>query len=457
MKSRKGTRDASLKYTFRTALFPCLTRQKLLKIIIVSSNMDCNSNIDGIVMQHKQRTLAKTIHQVSTTFPVLLLTGPRQVGKTTLLEDCATQGRHYVTLDDLEQRALAQTDPALFLQIHTPPVIIDEVQYAPQLFSAIKIAVDTHKRPGLFWLTGSQKFHLMEGIVETLAGRIAVLDLLGMAQIEIRDKAGTSRPFLPTVEWIEHARSQAKGMEIMDVYRSIWRGSFPKVVLDHNTDRDIFYNSYIQTYIQRDVRDLTRVGDEMAFVRFLRAAAARTGQLINYADMARDVDVDMKTVKSWLSILQTSGLIYMLQPYYSNVTSRLIKAPKLYFLDTGLCSYLTQWSTPESLESGAMSGSILETYMLSEILKSYWHNGKTPHFYFYRDRDQKEVDLLIEQDGCLYPVEFKKTASPSINAANNFFSLEKLKRKVGYGAVICLKQQDIPLSETVAAIPVGYL
>lgn len=408
-------------------------------------------------MAHKQRTLATTIHQVSAAFPVLLLTGPRQVGKTTLLEDCTDQERHYVTLDDLEQRAIAQTDPALFLQRHNPPVIIDEVQYAPQLFNAIKIAVDKDKRPGLFWLTGSQKFHLMKGIVETLAGRVAILDLLGLAQVEMRDKAASSQPFLPTAEWIEHASSQAREVEVMDVYHAIWRGSFPKVALNKDISRDIFYNSYIQTYIQRDVRDLTHVGDEMSFFRFLRTAAARTGQLINYADMARDVDVDVKTIKSWLSILETSGLVYLLQPYHNNVTSRLIKTPKLYFLDTGLCAYLTQWSTPESLESGAMSGAILETYMLVEILKSYWHNGKTPHFYFYRDRDQKEIDLLIEQDGCLYPVEFKKSASPSMNAARNFLSLEKLGYMIGPGAVVCLKVKDAPLSRTVTAIPVGYL
>lgn len=408
-------------------------------------------------MTHKQRTLAKTIQQVSETFPVLLLTGPRQVGKTTLLEDCATPDRRYVSLDDLEQRTLAQTDPTLFLQMHRPPVIIDEVQYAPQLFSAIKIIVDKQKQPGLFWLTGSQKFELMKGIVETLAGRIAILDLQGLAQVEIRDKAETSQPFLPTIEWIEHVRPYAKQLEIMDVYQAIWRGSFPNIALNDAMSRDIFYSSYIQTYIQRDVRDLAHVGNETTFLRFLRAAAARTGQLINYADMARDVDIDVKTIKSWLSILETSGLIYMLQPYHTNVTSRLIKTPKLYFLDTGLCSYLTQWSTPESLEAGAMSGAILETYMLSEILKSYWHNGKTPHFYFYRDRDQKEVDLLIEADGSLYPVEFKKSASPSLNATKNFLSLEKLGHKIGFGAVVCLKQQDALLSRTVAAIPVGYL
>lgn len=408
-------------------------------------------------MIHKKRTLAATINQVSSTFPVLLLTGPRQVGKTTLLEDCTTPERRYVTLDDLEQRALAQADPTLFLQMHSPPVIIDEVQYAPQLFGAIKIVVDKDKRPGLFWLTGSQKFHLMQGVVETLAGRVAILDLLGLAQIEIRDQAKTSRPFLPTIEWITHARPQAKTMGIMDLYGTIWRGSFPKVVLNPDTPRDIFYSSYIQTYIQRDVRALTRVGDEMAFSRLLRAAAARTGQLINYAEMARDVDVDMKTIKSWLSILETSGLIYILQPYHNNVTSRLIKTPKLYFLDTGLCAYLTQWSTPEALEAGAMSGAILETYMLAEIIKSYWHNGKTAHFYFYRDRDQKEIDLLIEQDGQLYPIEFKKSASPSLNAAKNFPALEKLGYPIGPGAVVCLKETDVPLSRNVTAIPIGYL
>jgi hypothetical protein len=407
-------------------------------------------------MKFTKRTLASTIEQVSATFPVLLLTGPRQVGKTTLLEEYARKKYRYVTLDDLEQRALAQTDPALFLQIHTPPVIIDEVQYAPQLFSAIKIVVDQDKRPGLFWLTGSQKFHLMQGVVETLAGRVAILNLLGLSQAELHDKAATSHPFLPTTEWIDQARPHSTALKIMDLYHTIWRGSFPKVALDHNVSRDIFYSSYVQTYIQRDVRALTHVGDEMSFVRFLRAAAARTGQLLNYADMARDVGVDLKTIKSWLSILETSGLVYLLQPYHTNVTNRLIKTPKLYFLDMGLCAYLTQWSTPEALEAGAMSGAILETYMLSEIIKSYWHNGKNTYFYFYRDRDQKEIDLLIEQNGQLYPVEFKKSASPSLNSIN-FSSLEKLDCSIGPGAVICLKINDVPLSRKVTAIPVGYL
>ena len=409
-------------------------------------------------MTIKKRTLAATINHVSSVFPVLLVTGPRQVGKTTLLDACATESRSYVSLDDLDQRALAQTDPALFLQTHTPPIMIDEVQYAPILFSLIKQIGDKDKRPGLFWLTGSQKFHLMAGVSETLAGRVAILDLLGLSQAEINDRADAVRPFLPTIEWIEHARQQVRTpMDLMAIYTAIWRGSFPKVVTSDDAIRDIFYNSYIQTYIQRDVRSLARVGDEMAFMRFLRVAAARTSQLINYANMARDVDVDVKTVKSWLSILEASGLVYLLQPYHNNVTNRMIKTPKLYFLDTGLCAYLTQWTTPQALEAGAMSGPILETYIMTEILKSYWHNGKTPSFYFYRDRDQREIDLLIEQDGLLYPVEFKKSATPSLNATKHFFALEKLGQPIGAGAVLCLKDTDVPLSRTVMAIPVGYL
>jgi len=415
--------------------------------------MDRNIILVGTMIT--PRTLQSTVRAISKSFPVLLLTGPRQVGKTTLLESLAEPERNYVTLDDMEQRYLAQSDPKLFLQRHQPPLIIDEVQYAPELFSVIKMMVDKNKQPGQFWLTGSQKFHLMQGITESLAGRVAVLDMLGMSQAEIQQRE--QQPFLPTQAWIEQARESAQNMSLMEVFERIWRGSFPRVALDDDMPREAFYSSYLQTYLQRDVRDLTQVGDERSFYLFIRAAAARTGQLLNYADLARDVDIDQKLVKSWLSILEASGIIYLLHPWHSNVTKRLIKTPKLYFLDTGLCSYLTQWSSPEALEAGAMSGAILETYMVSEIIKSYWHNGLNPPLYFYRDKDKRQIDLMIEQDNQLFPIEFKKSASPSRSASKHFKVLESLKANVGHGAVICLAETDLPLSADVTSIPVSYL
>lgn len=404
------------------------------------------------------RTLSQTIQNAANNFPVILVTGPRQVGKTTLLENSTKESLPYVTLDDLDERAIAKSDPALFLQKHQPPVIIDEVQYAPELFSAIKIIVDKYKKPGLFWLTGSQKFHLMQGITESLAGRVAIIDMLGLSQAESENRANSSYPFLPTKDWLARIKqANPPTKHLMDVYRNIWLGGYPRLHAQPHMSRDLFYKSYIQTYIQRDVRDLTKVGDESTFLRFLKASAARTGQLINYSEIARDVGIDFKTAQAWLSILEASGIIYLLQPYFSNVTKRIIKSPKLYFLDTGLCSYLTQWPTADALEAGAMSGQILETYILSEILKSYWHNGQSGYFYFYRDTDQKEIDLIIENGDTLYPIEFKKTATPSVKATKSFKKLSDLGKQLGHGAVICLKETDTPLSNDVTAIPVGYL
>ena len=410
------------------------------------------------------RTLSKTIHAISDSFPVLLVTGPRQVGKTTLLEICAkeglpTQQRAYVTLDDMDARALARRDPALFLQTWQPPLVIDEIQYAPELFSAIKIMVDRDKRNGLFWLTGSQKFELMRGMTESLAGRVAIVDLLGLSQAERDGRAAVSQPFLPTAPWIPAARAASAHAPkpLMAVFQQIWLGSFPRLIEQGAKTRDLFYRSYIQTYIQRDVQDVLKVSDQLAFNRFLAAVAARTGQLLNYANLARDVDIDNKTAKAWLSVLETSGLVFLLQPYHTNLTKRMVKTPKLYFLDTGLAAYLTKWPDAASLEVGSMSGAMLETWVVSEIIKSYWHNGLEATLYFYRDTDQQEVDLLIASGDTLYPVEIKKTASPSQNARRQFAVLDKLGKTIGPGAVLCLVERDIPLSPSVTAVPVGYL
>lgn len=406
-----------------------------------------------------ERTLSNKIKEIARFFPVVLLTGPRQVGKTTLLEEISQGQYNYVSLDDISQRELAKKDPALFIQNHRTPLIVDEIQYAPELFTYIKIYVDTHKNQnGLFFLTGSQKFQLMKGIQESLAGRVAVLDLLGFSYKEIINLPDTA-PFLPTEEWIENCRvsineKHIKPLSVQDIYKIIWNGSFPRLVCQNNNAREIFYKSYIQTYIERDIKDSHNISDSITFYNFIRATAARTGQLLNYAELARDVAVDPKTVKAWLSVLERSGLIQLVYPYYNNITQRMIKTPKVYFLDTGLCVYLTGWDSPKTLEAGAMSGAILETYVFAEILKSYWHNCKEAPIYFYRDRDQKEIDFIIEQNSTLYPIEVKKTLMPNESSVKNFNVLEKLNKPIGHGAVLCLKPEILSINRQVTSIPI---
>ena len=258
-------------------------------------------------------------------------------------------------------------------------------------------------------------------------------------------------------EEISRRCDKEKPLTLKDLYRSIWRGSYPAIALNETVERDLFYSSYLQTYLQRDIRDLMNVGNDITFLRFLRAASARTGCLLNLTELARDSDVAVNTAKNWLSILQASGVVYLLEPYHTNITSRLVKTPKLYFLDTGLCGYLTEWSSPETLEAGAMSGAILETWIMAELLKTWWHNGRRAPFYYYRDKDKKEIDLLIVQDGILYPLEFKKTASPTREDVRHFQVLNKLKLPVGPGGVICLAEQSLPLTDSTCSIPVGVL
>jgi len=403
------------------------------------------------------RTLSQTVLRISESFPVLMVTGPRQVGKTTLLEMCADKSRAYVTLDDLEMRRLAMDDPALFLQTWPAPVIIDEIQYAPQLFSAIKMVVDRDKRNGLYWLTGSQKFHLMQGLTESLAGRVAVLDLLGLSQAELSGRASQAPVFLPNAAWLSQARETAPPLPLKALFERIWLGSYPRLVVQGPQVRDVFYRSYIQTYVQRDVQDLLKISDPLSFHRFLGVVAARTGQLLNYASLARDVDIDNKTAKTWLSVLQASGIVYLLQPYHRNLSKRMIKSPKLYFLDTGLAAYLTKWGTPEALEAGNMSGAMLETWAVSEILKSYWHKGKEAPIYFYRDTEQQEIDLLIEADQQIYPVEIKKTAAPTTQAKRQFAAAAQLGLEAAPGTVLCLVPRDTPLGRDATAVPMAYL
>lgn len=403
------------------------------------------------------RTLERYVKKAARQAPVLLVTGARQVGKTTLLRRASARGRTYVTLDDPLVLRLAREDPALFVQRFPPPVLIDEIQYAPALLPHIKMAVDKARKPGLFWLTGSQQFHLMKGVSESLAGRVGVVQLLGLSRRELLRRPGESQPFLPRPARIQKLHASGGRLGLKALYELIWRGSFPAIALNRKADRDLFYGSYVQTYLQRDIRDLARVGDEMAFLRFLRAAAARTGQLLNLSDLARDADVAPNTAKHWLSILQASGIVYLLEPYHANLTKRLVKAAKLYFLDTGLCAYLTGWSSPETLEAGALSGAMLETWVVGELLKGYWHNGLAAPFYYYRDKDGREIDLLVVRDGVLHPLEIKKSAAPSREDARHFEALGRLKRPVGAGGVICLAQEVLPLSAAANTVPVAVL
>lgn len=408
-------------------------------------------------MAYIERTVESFLGKAASQFPVILVTGARQVGKTTLLQHMREDVRSYVTLDDPLVLGLAKEDPALFMQRFPPPVLIDEIQYAPELLPYIKIEVDRARSPGLFWLTGSQQFHLMQGVSESLAGRVGIIQLLGFSRREFIGKGPGDTPFMPIPEEIFQRMRTGGALPLKELFNLIWRGSFPAVASSEDVDRDLFYSSYVQTYLQRDLRDLARVGDELAFLRFFRAAAARSSQLLNMAELARDADIAPNTAKSWLSILQASGIIYLLEPYHTNVTKRLVKAPKLYFLDTGLCSWLTEWSSPETLEAGAMSGPILETWIMSEILKSWFHNGRRASFYFYRDKDQKEVDLLIIKDGTLYPMEFKKSASPNKEDVRHFRILEKLKMPVGPGGLLCLAPQSLPLTASIQSIPVSAI
>lgn len=409
------------------------------------------------MINYAPRALESYVHQADSLFPVLLVTGARQVGKTTLLKHLSTPERTYVTLDDALLCNLAKEDPNMFLQRFQPPVLIDEIQYAPELLPQIKIRADSDKKPGQFWLTGSQQFHLMKGISESLAGRVGVINLMGFSYTEKLGESHESKPFLPNEEFIGKRLENRPPLGLMALYTDIWRGAFPSMALNEAMDRELFFRSYLQTYLQRDIKDLANVGDERAFLRFTRAAAARTAQLLNLSDLARDADVAVNTAKHWLSILEASGVVYLLEPFHSNLTKRLVKSPKLYFLDTGLCAYLTQWSSPQTLEAGAMSGAIFETWVLAEIVKSYCHNGQRPPLYFYRDKDKKEIDLLIFRDGTLFPIEIKKTTSPNKDALKHFQALKKLKIPIGPGAVICLLETALPLTKVTNSIPVGFL
>lgn len=390
-------------------------------------------------MGYINRHIEQRITLLSKTWSAILLTGPRQSGKTTMLKNLAEKeniGRKYISLDDLTVRETAKNDPKLFLELYTPPIIIDEIQYAPELFTYIKIYIDAHHNPGDFWLTGSQIFRLMQGVQESLAGRVALLHMSPLSQREITDSP--SRPFTTDFSALLSDSREIKPVSAVKMYERIWNGCMPGMLGGDYTDRNIFYSSYLSTYIERDVRELSGAIDALKFSKFITAAAARASQLVNYKAMADDADIDQVTAKSWLNILETLGIVFLLHPYSNNVLKRTIKTPKLYFYDTGLICYLTKWSSSEVAMNGAMSGAILENFTVSEIMKSYQSAGLEPYINYYRDRDSKEIDVIIEGDGKLCPLEIKKTASPDRRITNTFKIIDKSPLSLGTSAVLCL-------------------
>ena len=409
-------------------------------------------------MAYISRHMESRILELSKSYSAILVTGPRQAGKTTMLRSLAGKeniGRKYVTLDDLTERDLARNDPSLFLQLHRPPVLIDEVQYAPELFTYIKIHIDEHHAPGDFWLTGSQIFRLMRGVRESLAGRVALLHMSPLSQREIT--GAPCVPFTTDPDRLLAGQDRILPVSAPELFARLWKGSMPALISGQTPDRNIFYSSYLSTYVERDVRDLSGSVDALKFNRFVTAVAARCAQLLNYSALAEDADIDIATAKAWVDILETLGIVFLLHPYSNNVLKRTIKTPKVYFYDTGLVCYLTRWSSPEVAESGAMNGALLENYTVSEIMKSYRNAGLEPYLYFYRDRDAREIDIVLEGDGKLCPLEIKKTAAPDKRLTRVFGVIDKSPLQRGTGAILCMADHFSALDRDNLIVPIWMI
>lgn len=407
-------------------------------------------------MRYIKRDIEEKILSLSKEYAAILITGPRQTGKTTVLKHLMEPNREYVTLDDMNERNLAKNDPELFFQLHELPIMIDEVQYAPELFAYIKMAIDQGASPGSFWLTGSQAFKMMELAQESMAGRAALLHMTALSQHEIYGK-GESSPFSIDLESLKRRKNTNAKANMSEIYNRIWKGAMPGLISGQYSDREVFYSSYIQTYIDRDISDILNVSDKLLFQDFVRAAACRAGQMLNIHDIAMDVGVSDDTAKRWLQVLEKSDVIFYLRPYSNNLLKRTIKTPKMYFFDTGLVAYMTRYSTSEILKNGAMNGAILENFVVSEIMKSYHNHARSCFMWYYRDKEKKEIDLILESNGQLHPVEIKRSSSPRKGIVRVFDILNKVSTPRGQGAVLCMHPELSAVDRDNLIIPIWMI
>lgn len=395
-----------------------------------------------------EREAKKIIDEINNNFKILLVTGPRQVGKTTLLLSLKPKNMEYVSLDDEVLRNQANKDPKLFLEEHPYPLLIDEAQYAPNLFTYLKMKVDEVEEYGMYWLTGSQQFHLMKKASESLAGRVGIINLNSFTYSEIKQNTNKTL-FDPT------DLKKAPPIEANELFEIIYKGGMPELYKNKNLKRELYFQSYIDTYISRDVREITEIGNLEAFKKFIVSVASRTGEQLNYTALALDAGVTVPTSKAWLSILVSSGLVYLLEPYLSSELKRLTHIPKIIFMDTGLACFLAGWESARELQLSSNAGHYLETFIISEIIKSYNARGIKPNISYYRDKEKNEIDLILYKNNTLYPFEIKKTASPNKTMIKNFEKLNQSKKNIGTGGIICFYDKLLKLDEKNYIIPIS--
>lgn len=395
-----------------------------------------------------EREIKEKVIKIINTFRVLVVTGPRQVGKSTLLDSLMPEGMEKISLDDEYLREEARTNPKLFLDLHPAPLFIDEIQYAPELFPYIKMKVDENKERGQYWLSGSQAFELMRGVTESLAGRAGILKMNSFTFSEI-NKNITTNVFDP------ENIIETKSIDSLTIFNTIFKGGMPELYDIEDMDRDLFFDSYIQTYLERDVKKYINPSNLITFRKFIQEIAIRTGTTLNYSDIASDIGITSNTVKEWMSILVASGLVYLLEPFSTSKLKRLTHLPKIIFMDMGLACYLSNWNSVNDLLSSPESGRYFESFVISEIVKQYHNKGEKLDISYFRNKETEEIDLIIFKNNTYYPLEIKKTANPKKEMLKNFKYLDKLDKKVGKGGLICLYDRLLPLDDNNMIIPLS--